>query len=50
MSNFLTDDDLKLLESHAEILGFKQDDMVLSEKHENTGAYGFGTGRAKPTL
>ena len=39
MSNFLTDNDLKLLESKAKILTFETNALILSQRHENTGVY-----------
>ena len=39
MSNFLTDEDLKLLESKSEIQTFKSNTLIVSQQHENTGVY-----------
>jgi len=39
MANFLTDEDLNLLESNAEIVSYKADETILSHRDENTGVY-----------
>ena len=39
MTNFLTDEDLKLIESRARIDSFKPDTKIISRHNENTGIY-----------
>ena len=39
MTNFLTDEDLKLIESHAQIDSFKANTKIISLHNENTGVY-----------
>ena len=50
MSNFLTDEDLKLIEASAEIVKFKANDAILSEHHENTGVYWVREGMVRVEL
>ena len=39
MTNFLTDDDLKAIEGHAQIVRYQANESILTEHHENTGVY-----------
>jgi len=39
VSNFLTDEDLELIESHAQIYSFKPNTKIISLHNENTGVY-----------
>jgi len=39
LTNFLTDEDMGLLEANAEILNFKANDLIISQRHENPGVY-----------
>jgi len=39
LTNFLTDEDMGLLEANAEILSYKSNALILSQKNENTGIF-----------
>ena len=50
MTNFLTDKDLSLLESNAEIIAYKAGALILSQKTENTGVYWIREGMVRIEL